>query len=102
MSDGGKENENGTIVYRSEPDTHEKTRLSTSILDALDSVPDYNVENSETVVFDHVDLDALDELFTRVDKTSRQGTVTFPVAEYQVTATAAGEITVRKYEASSR
>ena len=98
MSGGGKRDEGGTIVYRSEPDPHEETKLSTSILDALDSLPDYNVEDSDTVVFDHVDLDALDELFTPVNGTSRQGTVTFPIASYRVTATAAGEITVYKHE----
>lgn len=84
----------GTIVYRTTVDLENGMELSTGILMALDSVPGYDIENSDTVVFDHVDLDALDELFTAVDGTQRQGQVTFPVDRYQVTVTAAGEITV--------
>lgn len=69
--------------------------LSTGILMALDSVSGYDIENSDSVVFDYVDLDALDELFTAADDDSPQGRVTFPVDQYQVTATAGGEITIR-------
>lgn len=85
----------GTIVHRTTVDPHNGTELSTGVLMALDSVPGYDIENSETVVFDHVDLDALDELFTAVDGTQRQGQVTFPVDRYEVTVTAAGEITIQ-------
>lgn len=85
----------GPAVYRTTVDPHNGTELSTGVLMALDSVPGYDIENSDTVVFDHVDLDALDELFTTGDGTQRQGRVTFPVGRYEVTVTAAGEITVR-------
>lgn len=62
---------------------------------ALDSVSGYDVENSDTVVFDHVDLDALDELFNTPDDEVPRGRVTFPVEQYEVTVTATGEITIR-------
>lgn len=104
MSDAGQKdgghNTDKTVVYQSCPDTHGAAKLSTSILEALDSIPGYDIENSDTVVFDHVDLDALDELFTQSGGTSRQGTVTFPVSGYQVTVTAAGEVTIRTQAAS--
>lgn len=81
----------GTVVYQTTANLDE-TELSTAILMALDSVPGFDIENSEAVIFDSVDLDALDELFTASD--SHRGQVTFPAGEYQVTATAGGEITV--------
>lgn len=85
---------NGTVVYRSTVDL-EETELSTAILIGLDSVPGYDVENSDTVVFDHIDLDALDELFISAGIDEPQGRITFPIEEYRVTATAAGEIIIR-------
>ncbi|MEF8914558.1 HalOD1 output domain-containing protein [Natronomonas sp.] len=90
---GGRTKSSGAVVYRS--NSQEDQKLSTSVLEALDSVPGYDVESSDTVVFDHVDLDALDELFTATNGTSPQGEVTFAVGEYHVTATAAGEVVVR-------
>lgn len=96
--DSGCQNE-GAVVYRSTGNDH--TELSTSVLMALDSVPGYDMENSETVVFDHIDLDALDELFSQAERTSRQQKVTFPVADYKVTATATGEITISRHSASN-
>jgi hypothetical protein len=84
----------GPVVYRSTVDPDEETPFSTGVLMALDSVPGFDVEDSDTVVFDHVDLGALDELFRPVDGES-QARVTFPVDGYEVTVTAAGEITIR-------
>lgn len=99
MSNAGKGDcqgeRDGTIVHRTTVDTHDGTDLSTGVLMALDAVPGYDIENSETVVFEHIDLDALDELFTSVNGAQRQGKVTFPVDRYQITVTAAGEITVQ-------
>lgn len=92
---GGCQGESdGTIVNRTTVDPENGTELSTGVLMALDSVPGYDIENSDIVIFDHVDLDALDELFTAVDGTPQQGQVTFPVDRYQITVTAAGEITI--------
>lgn len=82
----------GTVVYLSNSQDNQK--LSTRVLEALGSVPGYDVESSDTIVFDHVDLDALDELFTATDGRSRQRKVTFPVGEYHVTATANDEVIV--------
>lgn len=89
----GRTKSSGTVVYHS--NNQENQKLSTSVLEALDSVPGYDVESSDTVVFDHVDLDALDELFTATNGTSPQGEVTFPVSEYHVTVAADGEVVVR-------
>lgn len=92
--DSGRETDE-RIVYRTTVDPQGGTELSMGVLMALDSVPGYDIENSETVVFEHIDLDALDELFSAVNGTQRLGHVTFPVDRYQITVTAAGEITVR-------
>lgn len=86
--------EDGTIVHRSQHDLRDETNLSTSVLIALNSGLGYDLENGDTVVFDHIDLDALDELFQPVNGTPREGRVTFPVDQYEVTVTAAGEITI--------
>lgn len=84
----------GTVVYRSTEDL-ERTELSTAVLTALGSVPGYDLEDGDTVVFDHIDLDALDELFGHASTGDSRGRVTFPIDGYRVTATAGGEITVR-------
>lgn len=82
-----------TVVYHSGGSNEEA--LSTSVLEALDSVPGFDIENSDSVVFDHVDLDALDDLFTASTGETPRGTVTFPIDDYEVTVTADGEVTVR-------
>lgn len=88
--------EGDVIVYQSQSDDHGDAELSTRILLALDEVPGYDLENSETVLFEHVDLDALDELFGRANGTARESMVTFPVDDYTVTATGAGAVTVSR------
>lgn len=98
MDSAGKEKDQAEdrdrIVYHTEPDSRE-TEISTSILMALDSIPGYDIEDSETVVFDHIDLDALDELFSPLDGRPRSGQITFDIDKYEVTATASGAITIR-------
>lgn len=90
------------VVVRSAPNDRDETALSTRVLMALDSLPDYDVENSETVVFDHIDPDALDNLFDHVAEESRRGRVTFPIDRYEVTVTAAGEITISRASIGSQ
>lgn len=84
------------VVYRSHHDVGDETELSTSILLALDSIPEFDIEDSETIVFEHVDPDSLDGLFQPVDGRRGDGRITFPVDQYEVTATAAGEITIKR------
>ncbi len=83
----------GRVVYRSGPENRDVTKPSTRVLMALDSLPEYDMEDAETVVYDHVDLDALDALFQPTDG-NRSGQVTFRIDPYEVTVTAAGEITI--------
>jgi len=83
-----------TVVYRSQHDPQDETKLSTSVLIALNEGLEYDLESGDTVVFDHIDLDALDDLFRPVNGSPREGRVTFPVDQYEVTVTAAGEITI--------
>ncbi|WP_096388811.1 HalOD1 output domain-containing protein [Halopenitus persicus] len=90
------------IVYQSRHNVRDDTELSTSILLALDEVADFDVESSETVVFEHVDPDSLDGLFQPVSGRRGDGEVTFPVERYDVTATAAGEITIRERAGSEQ
>lgn len=88
--------ESQAVVYRSRHDVRDETELSTSILLALDSIPEFDIESSETVVFEHIDPDALNGLFRPVSRLRGDGQVTFPVDQYEVTVTAAGEITIRR------
>lgn len=85
-----------TVVHRSQHDIHGGQELSTSVLMALDTLPEYDVESGDAIVFDNVDLDALDEIFRPVEGTSRSGHVTFVTGDYEVTAGADGEITIRE------
>lgn len=85
----------GSVVHQSYHDPDSDVSLSTDILLALDELPQFDVENSDTVMFDHIDLDALDDLFSPTND-ARAGEVTFTVEDYEVTATATGEITIRQ------
>jgi hypothetical protein len=84
----------GSVVYQTEHDPDDGTELSTSVLLALEELPEFDLEDGENVVFDDIDLDALDDLFRPVNGDSRSGHVTFPAAQYDVTVTATGQITV--------
>jgi hypothetical protein len=61
---------------------------------ALDEVPGYDIEDADEVVFERIDLEALDDLFRPVEGADREGRVSFPIDGYEVTVTAGGAITV--------
>ena len=86
----------GSVVYQSSSDSTSDDSLSTRVLMALDEIPGFDAEHGDTIVFDHIDLDALDDLFGPINESQRTGQVTFPVDGYEVTATADGEITIRE------
>lgn len=85
-----------SVVFKTEHDFDDGTKLSTSVLMALESIQGFDMEDSENVLFDYVDLEALDDLFHTANGTSPSGHVTFPAGEYDVTVTASGLITVRE------
>lgn len=91
-----READEPTVVYRAEYNPDDGTALSTSVLMALESVPEFDMEDGDTVVFDYIDLDALDDLFRPASAGDRGAHVTFPAGEYSVTVSATGEITVRE------
>ncbi|MFW5974436.1 MAG: HalOD1 output domain-containing protein [Natrialbaceae archaeon] len=84
----------GETIVTARHDPEDWSELSTSVLMALDEVPGYDVESADRVVFDSIDLEALDNLFRPVEGAERTGRVTFPIDGYEVTVTAAGEITI--------
>lgn len=68
---------------------------SKTVVAALDSLPDYDAETSDQVLADAVDPDALDSLFRTLDDSPRDhGQVVFPMAGYEVTVRASGEVLV--------
>jgi hypothetical protein len=93
--DGEPDTIDSTVLYRTHYDPRDDTELGTSILLALDAGTEYDVEQSNSAVFEYIDLEALDALFSPEPGTQRRGRVTFPVDQYEVTVTAAGEITIR-------
>lgn len=98
MTTGGahecRMSEDDSVVYQTVHDSDEESALSTSVLMALEAVPGFDMEATDTVVFDTIDLEALDDLFPVVDGTTSSSHVTFPAGQYTVTVTAAGRITV--------
>lgn len=97
MARSGTSNVHGDAaepVVTARHDPERGSELSTSVLMALDQVPGYDVEEADGVVFDRVDLGALDDLFRPVEGTAREGHVSFPIDGYEVTVTAAGEIAI--------
>lgn len=96
MANGKEENKaDEDVVHRSRHDVHGDEELSTSVLLALDTLPEFDIESGSAVVFDHIDLDALDDIFSPVNGQPRSGHVTFAAGDYEVTATSDGEITIR-------
>lgn len=83
----------GSTVYTAQHDPETDGKLSTTVLMALDSVPDIDIEDSEFVVFDYIDLDALDSLFD-VAETNQTGEVRFTIDNYDVSVMAAGEVII--------
>lgn len=83
-----------SVVYQTDLD--EKERVTTNILLALDSLPEFDAENSEELLFEHVDPDALNALFqSATDANRTRGSVTFPIRDYEVRVSARGEVVVR-------
>ena len=91
---GSQSDEISRVVYEATYDPAGDVELSTEILMALDSIRGCEIDHGEPVVFEAIDLDALNELFKPVSGSNRNGSVTFTVDEYAVTATAAGEIRI--------
>lgn len=89
VHDGGVE-----TVVATQHDPDDETALSTSVLMALDEVPEYDATEAESVVFEQINLGALDDLFRPVEGAERTGRVSFPISRYEVTVTAGGEITI--------
>ena len=84
-----------TVLYRGnyDPSTDD---LSTSVPLALDSVPEFDAQDGDTVVYDFVDLDALENVFATT--TDGRSHVTFGIEDLTVTVTADGEITIKNDE----
>lgn len=83
----------GSVVYEQEFD--ETEAVTTNVVLALDSLPEFDAESSEAVLFEHVDPDALDALFQSAPGAERtDGAVTFPVGDYEVSVRASGEVVV--------
>jgi hypothetical protein len=82
------------VVRRVEFDPSDS--VSTSVLMALDSLPEFDAASSDEVLFEHVDPDALDALFDAPGNTDRaRGMVSFPVGDYDVLVRASGEILIQ-------
>lgn len=88
-------NEHASIVVRrADFDTTES--VSTNVLLALDSLPEFDAKSSDEALFEHVDPDALDALFrSSPDGDRAGGWVYFPVGDYEVSVSARGEVIVR-------
>jgi hypothetical protein len=75
--------------------------VSTSLLEALDSLAEFDAEGGEEILFDWVDPDALDVLFESTPTTDRtDGWVCFPVGGFDVAVSADDEIVIRERDAS--
>lgn len=86
----------GSIVQRSYHDESNGS-LSTSVIVALDSLPEFAVETREGALFDRLDPDALDSLFRSTEDSNRtDGRVVFPIGSHVVTVWADGEIVIRR------
>jgi hypothetical protein len=85
-------------VYRTTHDADAGTPLSKAVLDALESVDGFDLVDGSTVIYDAVDLDALDALFGR-SGSSPDAFVSFPLEGYWITVSAGGTVTVRQKKA---
>lgn len=83
------------VIHLPEAEAGATYQLSTRVLMALDELPGYDAESTDHTLFDAIDPDALDALFRPA--ADGDGSVTFTVEDYQVTATAAGEVMVQEF-----
>lgn len=87
--------EQAQVIHLPETETGTTHQLSTRVLMALDELPGYDVENPDHTLFGAIDPDALDALFG--PDPDSDGSVTFTIEGYRVTATAAGAVVVQEF-----
>lgn len=81
----------GPVVARQAVDG----RVSRAVVETLATLPEFD-ETAGTSLYDYVDPDALDELFSTTERGSdREGSVAFPVREYTVLVDPDGDVVVR-------
>ena len=83
------------IVYQTSYDTETGKSLSKAVLQALEAVEGFELVDGQTVVYEAIDLDALDALFGR-EASSPDAFVSFPLEEYWITVSAGGAVTIRQ------
>lgn len=84
----------GTVIRRAS--VEDTDSVSTAVLQTLDSLPNFQARASDEPLFDAIDPDALDRLFsTTADGDRTRGYVCFSVDGYEVRVNATGEIVVR-------
>lgn len=84
----------GSVVCQRDFD--ETDAATTNVLLTLDALPEFDAEKSEEILFQYVDPDALNALFQSAPGADRtEGSVTFPVGDYEVSVCAQGDVVVR-------
>lgn len=66
------------------------------VFDTLDQVPGFDPDDVDQTLYEAVDPDALEAVFSATRSSDRSvGRITFPFAGYELTVTADGEVVVR-------
>jgi len=83
-------------TYYAQHDFNGPAKLSTTVIHALSEVANVDTTNTESTLFQHVDPDALDDLFSPVDKDTPRtsGRMTLTIWGYEVTVYSSGQIAI--------
>jgi hypothetical protein len=81
-------------AYRTTQDDGEQQSLSLAVVEALSEAQDVSPVEMEQPLYDVIDPDALDSLFTADDA---DGRLVFAISGYEVTVSASGDVFVREY-----
>lgn len=99
MSENMRENLNDTTLDDETTGAHTSSdRLSTAVIDAVAQAADVEPAELGTSLYDHVDPDALDNIFSDRHNGMPRGSghVTFGLLDYEVTVYSDGHVVVRE------
>lgn len=90
------------VVYRTAGERDDDTDLSMAVIDALAEAKDVQPVDIQRPLYDVVDPDALDRLFTSTGGDGVSGRVVFELAEHEITVRSDGDIVVRRIDTDEK
>lgn len=95
---GRTETQNGATEHYAYHDSESAAKLSTTVIHALADVMGTDVTDTSFQLYDNIDPDALDRIFSDTERSpSTASHLAFTVNNYQVTVYSSGEIVITSF-----